>query len=449
MIRHNLSGHKRHLKQIHHVPCSASAESTSPQLIFATIPTLAANLHTSRPLTPSFLPLRRKLNCLRFAKIVVCPSKRLRAFRAVLGDTGDGKHWFSSTKQLQLASIHFCVECRNVRRQHLRVDDDTPGWLLGATGVPLRAPDRTFRSRVPRLRAREVTWKRNSAALLKNPLFALAEAESMTFGWSFDDGPEAVIWPRRVGKVVLGERLYHAIDCISWPESLQRLTLGCDFNQPIAGIRWPASLKQLTLCGFNKSVQDVQWPASLQQLTFGLFFNQPFGANVTWPENLQQLRFGTDSNQAIVVIRWPASLQQLRFGNKFDRDIEGVVWPASMQQLAFGRNFNSAIERVAWPSTLRKLTFGLKFNQAPGRVACPSSLTHLTLGREFNQPLHAIRTWVPGLVELVLLSERRRYSHSLSDVQWPRALQTLTLEKSWAAAGLALPRGLRVIYLTP
>ncbi|CAM9716605.1 unnamed protein product [Ectocarpus sp. 12 AP-2014] len=379
----------------------------------------------------------------------VCPSKRLRAFRAILGDTSDGKHWFSSTKQLQLASVHFCVECRNVRRQHLRVDDDTPGWLLGAAGVPLRAADRTFRSRVPRLRAREVTWKRSSAALLKKPLFALAEAESMTFGWRFDDGPEAVIWPRRLGKVVLGERLYHAINCISWPESLRRLTLGCDFNQPIAGIRWPASLKQLTLCGFNQSVQCVQWPPSLQQLTFGLFFNQPIDADVTWPESLQQLTLGTDFNQGIVGVTWPASLQRLRFGNKFDREIEGVEWPASLQHLTFGKNFNRTIESVAWPSTLRKLTFGLRFNRALGSVACPSSLTHLTLGRKFNQPLHAIRTWVPGLVELVLLFERRRYSHSLSGVQWPTGLQTLTLRKSWEADGLALPRGLRLIYLTP
>ncbi|CAN0162699.1 unnamed protein product [Ectocarpus sp. 4 AP-2014] len=379
----------------------------------------------------------------------VCPSKRLRAFCAVLGDTIDGKHWFSSTKQLQLVSVDFCSECRSVRRQHLRVDDDTPGWLLGVAGVPLRAADKTFRSRVPRLRAREVTWKRSSAAMLKKPLFALAEAESMTFGWRFDDGPEAVIWPRRLGKVVLGERLYHTINCISWPESLRRLTLGCDFNQSITGIRWPASLKQLTLCGFNQTVQGVQWPASLQQLTFGLFFNQPIGNDVTWPKSLQQLTFGTDFNQAVVGVTWPASLQQLTFGNKFDRDIEGVVWPASLQQLTFGKNFNRTIEGVAWPSTLRKMTFGLRFNRVLGSVAYPSSLTHLTLGRKFNQPLHAISTWAPDLVELVLLSERRRYSHSLSGVQWPTGLQTLTLGKSWVAAGLVLPRGLRLIYLTP
>ncbi|CAM9685605.1 unnamed protein product [Ectocarpus fasciculatus] len=379
----------------------------------------------------------------------VCPSKRLRAFRAVLGDTGDGKHWFSSTKQLQLASVHLCVECRSVRRQHLRVDDDIPEWLLGVAGVALRDTDSTFRSRVPRLRAREVTWKRDSAALLKKPLFALSEAESMTFGWSFDDAPGAVIWPRRLGRVVLGERLYRAMDCISWPESLHRLTLGCDFNQPIAGIRWPSSLKQLTLCGFNQSLQGVQWPASLQQLTFGLFFNQAIGANVTWPESLQQLTFGTDFNQALVGVTWPASLQQLRFGNNFDRDIEGVAWPPSLEQLTFGKNFNRAIEGVDWPSTLRKLSFGLKFNRALGPVAGPSSLTHLTLGREFNQPLHGVRTWLPSLVELVLLSERKRYSHSLSDVQWPRGLQTMTLGKSWVAAGLVLPRGLRLIYLTP
>lgn len=82
--------------------------------------------------------------------------------------------WFACTKQLQLASLHFCVECRNVTTLHLRVDVDTPRRLLAAADTVPPEPDKQGSTRVPRLRACRVTWKMSSAAALTRPFHAFS-----------------------------------------------------------------------------------------------------------------------------------------------------------------------------------------------------------------------------------------------------------------------------------
>lgn len=353
----------------------------------------------------------------------------VEAFRVVLKDTGDSRHWLTSTKQLQLASFELCKECRDFPTLHLRVDEDTPSGLLAAADAPDPdpgdAPGANGSPRfLPRVRARGVTWKLASAARLSRPLYALTKAEFIVFGWVFDDGPKAIVWPRRLTLAMFGTRLYEAIDTIAWPASLQRITFGYDFNQSINGISWPSSLRELSLGGFDQDIEDAQWPASLKKLKFGLFFNQP-----------------------VAGVRFPASLRQLIFGRNFNHGVVGLAWPANLQSVVFGERFNKPVGGIKWPSSLTSVTFGRNFNQEIAEVEWPASMELLALGHHFNRSMVGIGTWIPGLREICMLVQRDKYSHPLADVQWPKGLQKLRLNQSWQRVGVALAGGGEVVYV--
>ncbi|CAM9697055.1 unnamed protein product, partial [Ectocarpus sp. 12 AP-2014] len=200
----------------------------------------------------------------------------LNALIVALNETCDGKSWYTSTKELQLASLEFCIACRNYQTVQLKIDAQIPRRLLAAAGAPPAHPKRLCRTRVPLLRARRVSWNMRTAAELRNPIFAMTDADCLEFGRVFNGSLEAVAWPLQL----------KTIEFETW--SL--------FNQPIDLVKWPA--------------QRAKFPASLQQLTFVGDFNYPI-EDVTWPSSLRQLQLSLEFNQPIERIQFPASLQQL------------------------------------------------------------------------------------------------------------------------------------------
>ncbi|CAN0193582.1 unnamed protein product, partial [Hapterophycus canaliculatus] len=177
----------------------------------------------------------------------------LDAITVALNQSWDAKRWYTSTMELQLASLDFCVACRSVPTLHLIVDDDTPSRLLRfADGeehasVARDTPDGgRCKSRVPRFLARSVTWGVASAERLKSPIGALSKVESFVFGNAFNDRVEGVSWPPRVERLlVFGEFFNQPIEKVEWPASLELLVFGWEFNQRISQVVWPPSLRRL------------------------------------------------------------------------------------------------------------------------------------------------------------------------------------------------------------
>ncbi|CAN0558407.1 unnamed protein product [Ectocarpus sp. 12 AP-2014] len=167
----------------------------------------------------------------------------LNAFYVALGETRDGKSWYTSTKELQLASLEFCMACRAYKTLHLIVDVRIPRMLLAAADGPLRHPKRLSRTRVPRLIARHVTWNMPTAAELRSPIFALMELDHLEFGGAFEGSLEAVTWPRRLESIAFHNfsPFNTPIDLVKWPASLKRLAFGNSFNQPIEHVEFPAT----------------------------------------------------------------------------------------------------------------------------------------------------------------------------------------------------------------
>ncbi|CAN0393881.1 unnamed protein product, partial [Ectocarpus fasciculatus] len=82
--------------------------------------------------------------------------------------------------------------------------------------------------RVPRLRARGVTWNMPTAGELRTPFFALADVDYLEFGRVFSGSLEAVAWPRRLKVIKFGKisSFDMPIDPVEWAASLQRLVFG-------------------------------------------------------------------------------------------------------------------------------------------------------------------------------------------------------------------------------
>ncbi|CAM9291629.1 unnamed protein product, partial [Hapterophycus canaliculatus] len=110
------------------------------------------------------------------------------AFAVVLKEAHHGDPWFSSTKELQLASLDLCVACRAVTTLHLRVDEDIPERLLDApdtidTHALARTPINHRSTRVPRLRPLGVVWDCFSVGeRLGHAIPAVADVELWKFG---------------------------------------------------------------------------------------------------------------------------------------------------------------------------------------------------------------------------------------------------------------------------
>lgn len=316
--------------------------------------------------------------------------KCLDAFTVALNQACDRQPWYTSTSQLQLASLSFCVASRKVATLHLRVGDNTPPQLLADADAAQSQSEDRGSSRVPRLRARAVTWTRASVAELRGPLDVLVNVKIFHLWATWFIG---------------------SVEDVAWPPSLEVLRFDNVFNQPIANVSWPPSLKQITFVwNFNQPVESVAWPASLEILHFGEDFDQPV-ESVVWPVGLRELTLGWNFNQPIELVVWPASLQLLQLGCRFNQPIARVTWPTSLQRLSFGI-FDPDID-----------SYSSKFNQPIDQAVWPATLRNVGFGRCFRQSLQGLGTWMPNLEEFMLDADD--YNSVFDDIEWPKGLKIL------------------------
>ncbi|CAB1104351.1 unnamed protein product [Ectocarpus sp. CCAP 1310/34] len=401
----------------------------------------------------------------------------------------DGKRWYTSTKELQQASLEFCIACRKYQTLRLRVDVQTPRTLLAAVDAPSPHSKRPCRTRVPRLRARRVIWNMPTATELKSPIFALKDVVRLDFGPAFEGSLESVAWPQRLKEIdfswgslfnqpiegvefppsLLELRLSDAFDQpiedAILPKSLQFFMFGDDFNHPVDDIRWPPSLEQVFFGKhFNQPIEEVVWPSSLKELTFGYRsrFDQPI-KDVEWPASLRQLTFGEAFDQPIESVTFPASLEELAFDTDFNQPIEGVTWPDSLQRLAFGFLFNQPIDNVRWPASLEEVCFGKhesqgfdhaimfsEFNQRVDMCAWPASMRRLTLGHKFRQSLQGLGTWIPNLEIFHFLDHSNGSGDEdslLRGIEWPTGLRQLAVFRDSRLDGVIIPSTVEVSRL--
>ncbi|CAN0164408.1 unnamed protein product [Ectocarpus fasciculatus] len=362
----------------------------------------------------------------------------------------DGGSWYTSTKELLLVSLEVCMACRTHQTMHLTIDPNIPRRLLAAADASPPYPKRVGDARVPRLKARRVTWNMPTAELWTNPIFALTDVDSLKFGSAFEGSLDAVAWPRRLKKIEfrISSKFNQPIDMVDWPHSLQTLEFGLKFNQPIKRVQFPTSLKRLVFdSGFDQQIDGGFLPSSLQELALGEDFNQPI-EDVAWPLSLRELCFGRFFNQPIERVRFPSSLQQLRFTPfcQFNQPIEGVLWPSSLKELIFEveAGFNQPIERVVWPASLQQLTLRGAFDQPIEGVQWPDSLQGLLFGACFNQPIDDVK-WPSSMHELTfggcctdevhdeedMIFMSSSFNQPIGSSVWPTSLRRLTLGESF------------------
>lgn len=392
----------------------------------------------------------------------------LQAITIALDAASDGKRWYTSTANLQLASLSLCIACRHVATLHVRMDMLTPPRLWDPAAAQSIITDdprggseqRTVFSRVPPIRARSLRWERPVKLLEYTGMAGSSDEKKEEGGLPAKSTPNHDI-PRspvttfdRVRYLVFGRDFKEPVDSVVWPHTLQKLRFGYSFNQPIDGVSWPTSLRQLIFGErFNHPIDNVKWPASLVSLTFGFHFDQRIDA-VTWPTSLQHVTFvyGSVFNQPLNRVRWPPSLKAVTFGHAFNQPVDRVLWPASLQQLTFGAMFNQSMDGVEWPASLQRLTYGQSFDQPLVRGqrdplqqrryasgtghherrngfdgvskirVWPDSLQQLKFGYEFSQPINSIR-WPESLRELTFGC---RFNQEIQDVIWPASLERLT-----------------------
>ncbi|CAN0021025.1 unnamed protein product, partial [Ectocarpus sp. 6 AP-2014] len=99
----------------------------------------------------------------------------LNAFVVALNGACEGKTWYTSILELQLASLEFCMACRNYPTMKLKVDARIPRRLLATDDAPHLQSEWLCGTRVPRLRARRVSWDMATAAELRDPIFAMTD----------------------------------------------------------------------------------------------------------------------------------------------------------------------------------------------------------------------------------------------------------------------------------
>ncbi|CAN0545902.1 unnamed protein product, partial [Ectocarpus sp. 12 AP-2014] len=156
-------------------------------------------------------------------------SKCLEAFNVALKQAcdGHGERWYTSTLELQLVSLGFCVACRDVPTLHVRVDRRTPPSLWSSrkshTTPTKRSREVRTSSRVPAVQAFSLKW-----AL---PMEVLLQRAAME--------PRTGLECQRPTGPLSSSRLQWAI-C---PPHLKRLEF--DSDMPVNTVSWPASLQQL------------------------------------------------------------------------------------------------------------------------------------------------------------------------------------------------------------
>ncbi|CAN0340877.1 unnamed protein product, partial [Ectocarpus sp. 8 AP-2014] len=98
------------------------------------------------------------------------PGRCSEAFVVALNTGCDGNVWYTSTKELQLASLQFCVACRNVPTLHLAVyNTHVPArlWNDHAATEARTGAKRPSTTRVPVFRPRGVTWGTTSLVAIR------------------------------------------------------------------------------------------------------------------------------------------------------------------------------------------------------------------------------------------------------------------------------------------
>lgn len=153
-----------------------------------------------------------------------------------------------STKELQLASLDFCMACRSVPRLYVKAEHGTPTRLwMGAPARQTRRAKRLSSTRVPVIRADGVAWKLSASALRR-----MGDVLSKVKRFCLHGAPNA---PAGSPDAQAG--------------GFMKEEVGNAFNQPITDIAWPASLQHITFYGaFTQPLQGVPWPVSLQTLRF-------------------------------------------------------------------------------------------------------------------------------------------------------------------------------------
>jgi len=117
----------------------------------------------------------------------------LDAFIVALNQANDGQLWYTETKQLQIASLEFCVACRSVSTLALIVDKYTPTHLwAGAPARETRSAKRLSATRVPTLRAPPVVWEL-SASALRHTRGSFSGVKVFFFGDDFNDDVRRVV----------------------------------------------------------------------------------------------------------------------------------------------------------------------------------------------------------------------------------------------------------------
>lgn len=396
----------------------------------------------------------------------------------------EGK-WYTSTMELQLASLQLCSACRNVTTLTLTVEEGTSRTLLDPVDPQPLEREKTHSTRVPRLLARRVKWNLKSAMELRKPIFALADARTiefsewfqgfllgiawphrlqvLDFGWysRFNRPIVGVAWPASLQRIVFGRFFTQSLDGVVWPASLRSLTLGRCFNQPIERAVFPSSLEQLTFGNaFNRPIEDVKWPTSLRLLAFGRKFCQPMG-EIMRHNSLRQLTFGGEFNEPLEGMAWPALLEEVTFGAEFNTLIGRVMWPASIVKITFGEKFNQPMDAATWPATLRALSLGdiwetspetfwmfSAFNQAIDKARWPASLRAVSIGGNFSQSLDGLQTWMPNLEELCFLpGDQENYTSLIGSIEWPKGLRTLKVYDNARLEEMAIPPTVEVVLM--
>ncbi|CBJ31671.1 expressed unknown protein [Ectocarpus siliculosus] len=176
-------------------------------------------------------------------------SSCLNAIVVALSETCDGKSWYTSTKELQLASLGFCTACRNHQTVHLKVDEHIPRRLLAAADAPPPASEAAVSDTRAPTHSASCDVEHADSSGIEEPctVFAMTDVDHLEFGWDFEGNLEAVAWPRWLKTIDLHpwSNFGKPIDLIEWPDSLQTLEFGWEFYQPIYRVNVPASLQQL------------------------------------------------------------------------------------------------------------------------------------------------------------------------------------------------------------
>lgn len=136
-----------------------------------------------------------------------------------------------------------------------------------------------------------------------------ASLQRLTFGLSFDQPLERVRLPSGLTHLSFNSTVFNQpLHDVDWPEGLTELFLGDGFNSSLA---LPRRLRKIVFGDrFNKPVEGLSWNHGLEEVSFGRNFNQPI-AGVVWPASLRRLQCGARFKQCLSGAEWPPAFETL------------------------------------------------------------------------------------------------------------------------------------------